>query len=136
MGVSGDPLLQKKQFASVLEPFDIRYRNVVQLLKYINNTITANVFLLNDPYGPTITDPRIDVLVLSKETEGALVGINEKRTAASMSAVPAIVVDYLLDSSRIPNYLSLLQERKVDAEKLAEFRVSSTSIRRKINGSL
>jgi len=53
-----------------------------------------------------------------------------------MNALTAIVVDYLLDSSQIPNYLQLLREGKVDLEKFAEYRISSTSIRRKINGSL
>ena len=134
VGVSGDPLLQKKQFASLLEPVEDRFRNVVKFLNLVNHSITKDVFLLNEPFGPTITDPRIDILVLSKETESALSIINEKRIAASMNVLPAIVVDYLLDSSQIPNYLHLLREGEVDSEKFAAYRISSTSIRKKING--
>lgn len=133
MGVSGDPLLQRKQHPDVLEPFDVRFNNVIDLLRMINPSVELNVFLLNDPYGPTISDSRIDVLVLSKETESALSIINQKREASSIPVIGAIVVDYLLDPSRIPNYLQLLKEGKIDSSEFADMRISSTFIRSKIH---
>jgi phosphopantetheine adenylyltransferase len=58
-------------------------------------SLVLNYVEIWDPFGPTITDPRIDTLVVSAETRGGGAAVNPKRGEVGMAAVVVCEVDVL-----------------------------------------
>jgi phosphopantetheine adenylyltransferase len=56
VGVTGDALLTKKAYASMLESFEIRSTEVLKFLRLLNNDLDIRIFELNDPVGIAGTD--------------------------------------------------------------------------------
>jgi len=54
-GVTADSLLTKKAYASYIEPFEVRKRNVEVLLRRVAPGIKVDVFELKDPLGIAAT---------------------------------------------------------------------------------
>ena len=130
-GVSGDPLLTNKKMARHLEPFALRKQTVEEVLRLLTST-TLDVFLLEEAYGPTITNPKMDVIVLSEETKGAISSINEKRKGNSLSSIQSVVVGYLLDVQLVGDFEKRLREGTLDEVSNETTRMSSTSIRKRL----
>jgi phosphopantetheine adenylyltransferase len=133
VGVSGEPLLTNKQYANVLESYEVREENVRRFLTTISPHTIKNIFLLNDPFGPTITDPQLDALILSKETEKAITSINDKRSIQSLKPLIPIVINYIFDISLLPNFPTLLQTGTLEQYEGEKYRMSSTSRRQKMS---
>jgi phosphopantetheine adenylyltransferase len=57
--------------------------------------LVLNYVEIWDPFGPTITDARIDTLVVSAETRGGGKAVNEKRKEVGMAEVVVCEVDVL-----------------------------------------
>ena len=58
-GVAADKLLEKKKYAHLIEPFDVRKKAVEDFLKTVNPHLTLNVFQLEDACGVGATMPEI-----------------------------------------------------------------------------
>ncbi|KAL9655147.1 hypothetical protein ABK040_008923 [Willaertia magna] len=82
IGVSVGPLLEKKVLKERIQPFQLRKEKLEELLKDIHPLLDlsiVNIFELFEPWGPILTDPILECLVVSEETlSGGLKG-NEKR---------------------------------------------------------
>ena len=131
VGVSGDPLLKNKKHAEFMQPYDTRIRNVDDFIQEINPSLDRELFQLLDPFGPTITDPKIEVLVLSTENKVAITGINKKRKDASLATISHHVVPYLLDVEKVDGYMDKVETGDLgqDITENDAFRLSSTKIR-------
>lgn len=57
-----------KTLWELIEPIDKRIGVVQDFLKDICSELDINVVPISDPYGPTKTDPTMDLIVVSKET--------------------------------------------------------------------
>ena len=88
----GDDMLRKKALANLILPYTQRAQTVVDFLTLIKPSIQVNVFQLADPFGPTITDPSIEALVVSSETLGGVRKINELRRDKGFAALAGLVV--------------------------------------------
>ena len=63
-----ESLLQSKPNKHLLESFEQRVRNVRDFLTFIKPQITYDLIRIYDLYGPTESDPDIEVVMVSKET--------------------------------------------------------------------
>jgi pantetheine-phosphate adenylyltransferase len=63
-----DPLLVKKAYREVLEAIDVRIAAVREFLELFKRGIEYDIVPIADVYGPTASDPNIQVLIVSKET--------------------------------------------------------------------
>lgn len=63
-----DPLLVKKAYREVLEGFDVRIAAVREFLELFKRGVEYDIVPIVDVYGPTASDPNIQVLVVSRET--------------------------------------------------------------------
>jgi pantetheine-phosphate adenylyltransferase len=69
IGVTGDALLKKKQYAELIEPFEERKHSVINFLKLFAPYLEVDIFELNDPVGRAGTDLEIEAVVLTREVE-------------------------------------------------------------------
>lgn len=63
-----DCMLLKKKHRELIDSTDKRVKAVQEYLNLVKRTIQYEVVPITDPFGPTVTDPTIDALVVSKET--------------------------------------------------------------------
>jgi pantetheine-phosphate adenylyltransferase len=63
-----DPLLVKKDYREVLESIDVRIAAVREFLELFKRAVKYDIVPIADVYGPTASDPNIQVLIVSKET--------------------------------------------------------------------
>lgn len=61
-------MLLKKKHRELIDSTDKRVKTVQEYLNLVKRTIQYEVVPITDPFGPTVTDPTIDALVVSKET--------------------------------------------------------------------
>ncbi|QYS96670.1 hypothetical protein H0G86_003909 [Trichoderma simmonsii] len=153
VGISGDELLKNKKYAEVLQPWDVRANNVLQFLSTIFNSASSSntntlpptstpapdelhatfrdgavlvrCVNIHDPFGPTISEEIMDVIVVSGETRSGGQAINDKRTEKGWKPLEVFEID-VLDPSDI---------LKEDAGTLSNgfaTKISSTAIRQRI----
>lgn len=63
-----DQLLVKKAFREVLEGIDVRIASVREFLELFKRGVQYDIVPIGDVYGPTASDPNIQVLIVSRET--------------------------------------------------------------------
>ena len=79
IGVMGDDLLRGKSNSSLIAKCASRMESVVKFLSIAKPSMKCETIELSDPFGPTITDPSIDAIVVSSETVGGALKINQMR---------------------------------------------------------
>ena len=79
IGVTGEALLKNKKHKEFIQPLSVRMKKVENFVKSVNPKLNYIIFELHDPFGPTITEEKIDCLVASPETASAITRINEER---------------------------------------------------------
>ncbi|KAI1810209.1 cytidylyltransferase [Poronia punctata] len=148
IGVTGDELLKRKKFAEFVEPWDLRVANAVEFLasilqvskdgwadteiirrddkaiaKFRDGRIEIHCVVLQDPFGPTITEPIMNVLVVSGETRSGGSAVNERRRELGWQELEIFEVD-VLDA----------QDFVDDPTKPKDFatKISSTAIRERM----
>lgn len=160
VGISGDELLTNKKYAEVLQPWDVRANNVLKFLSTIfnsastsntnslpptsspsqdelhatfrNGTVLVRCVNIHDPFGPTITEQVMDVIVVSGETRSGGQAINDKRTERGWKPLDVFEID-VLDPQDISEEGNGAQSNSFASK------ISSTEIRQRIalarNGS-
>lgn len=69
IGVSRGPLLDNKELKELVHPIQLRSRRLFQTLYSMRPCVAYQVVPIDDPFGPSITDPDLQCIVVSKETE-------------------------------------------------------------------
>jgi len=148
VGITGDKLLEKKQYAEHLESWSSRQNAIVKFVQAISyfghslissrqaempvsngRTITSDFdsglslrcVELFEPCGPTITEEAVDALIISAETRSGGESINKKRVEQNWRPVKILEVD-VLDAGKSEN-----------KEQNFASKVSSTSIRQRLH---
>ncbi|KAF9208885.1 hypothetical protein BGZ49_007203 [Haplosporangium sp. Z 27] len=114
-GVTDDSMLQKKKFKEYMEPLDKRIDNVEKFLKTFKRDLIYEVVPIHDIYGPTITDKKLQALMVSKETLKGGDAVNEERNKRGLSPLNIAVINVISPT-----------ETRVDEVSL---KISSTFIR-------
>ena len=117
IGITTDTLLAKKEYSDLLQSWGERAAAVLQfmsgILKYgsseapsvtvdsskhslrFGNQLQIDCVKITDPFGPTITDPSIQTLVVSRETTKGAEAINNKRVEKGWEQLELVVVEVL-----------------------------------------
>lgn len=102
-------------------PLEARLKDVREFLSDIDNTLSYEIVPIQDPFGPTATDPDLDLIVVSDETMRGGQKVNEIRKQKDFRA---------LEIFSIP-----LVEIKEAIIKEKESKISSSNQRMDILGS-
>ncbi|KAL8786490.1 MAG: hypothetical protein Q9195_008195 [Heterodermia aff. obscurata] len=151
IGITGDTLLKKKQYAEYLQDWDQRQRHVRDFLLSIlepdtnsesternynqetsarsvrdelHSGLIINYVEIFDPFGPTITDEEISALVISGETRSGGKAVNDRRAEKGWASLQIFEVD-VLDAGE--------DKARGSTEIDFEDKISSTEIRRKLH---
>lgn len=93
VGVTNDKLIQRKLLCELILPVDTRINDVRNFLMSIDNTLHYDVIVLQDAFGPTKSDPNIDMLVVSTETLQGGINVNEIRKAIQLPVLQIHCID-------------------------------------------
>ena len=102
IGLCSDDFLKKMRKPHTIASYAQRLEELKSFLRKNGFLEMAEIIPLNDAYGVTISDKRIDAIVVSKETEPRAREINEKRKSLGMSSLPIVAVKMVLSDDHYP----------------------------------
>ncbi|RUS74030.1 hypothetical protein EGW08_018204 [Elysia chlorotica] len=121
IGITDGERNKKKPLWELMEEYSSRKEGVVNFVSDVKHSITVEPEQIFDIYGPTITDPNLQCLVVSKETSGGGNAVNQERLKRGFSQLEMVTVDLVDDACH------------ADDE---EDKVSSSSKRKRLLGTL
>nr|XP_015217359.1 PREDICTED: bifunctional coenzyme A synthase [Lepisosteus oculatus] len=121
IGVSDRELLKNKVLKELIEPYAQRVQKLREFLQDVKPSLQVEIVPLADPYGPSITDPRLQCIVVSEETRKGGEAVNRKRLE---NGLPKLVL----------HEIQLIKDaHHSDTE---EEKISSSSLRTRLLGTL
>ncbi|XP_055315780.1 bifunctional coenzyme A synthase [Sitodiplosis mosellana] len=95
VGVTDADMIKTKLLRELILPVETRIRDVRNFLQAIDNTLTYEVVPIEDPFGPTKTDPNLDIIIVSAETFRGGEKVNELRKAANLRELQIHCIDLI-----------------------------------------
>ncbi|CCG81750.1 Uncharacterized protein C1F12.08 [Taphrina deformans PYCC 5710] len=119
-GITGDALLVNKKHKEVMENIVVRTQHVDEFYHRLKRGITYELVPIEDVAGPTGTDPTIQALIASRETEAGSAQIREIRQNKNLPPLDILFIDVIGP------------EGEVHGAQMAELKLSSTAIRQRL----
>lgn len=113
-------LIAAKKLPELILPIEQRIKEVTDFLLDIDSSLTYEVVPIADPFGPTKSDPNLDMIVVSAETKRGGEKVNELRAANGLNQLDIYCIE-------------LVEIESDDADK--ELKVSSSNQRMDLLGS-
>ncbi|GIY75764.1 bifunctional coenzyme A synthase [Caerostris darwini] len=98
VGITETGGLKKKVLWELIESTEKRIEDVSEFLREIDPTLHYEVVPISDIYGPTVTKPDIDCLVVTTETKVGGEKVNSERKNRGMKELTIHVVDLLINT--------------------------------------
>ncbi|XP_059381076.1 bifunctional coenzyme A synthase [Carassius carassius] len=121
IGVCDQELLKNKLLKELIEPYDQRVQKLQDFLNDVKPSLKYEIVPLSDPFGPSITDPELQCIVVSEETRKGGEAVNRKRVENGLAELVLYEIQLLKDAHR------------ADIE---EEKISSSSLRTRLLGTL
>ena len=102
IGLCSDAFLKKMRKPHTIASYAQRLEELKSFLRKNGFLEMTEIIPLDDAYGVTMSDKRIDAIVVSKETEPRAREINEKRKSLGMSPLPIVAVKMVLSDDHYP----------------------------------
>ena len=116
IGLCSDDFVENMRKPHGIASYAKRLEDLENLLKKRGVLERAEITSLNDAYGLTLSDKRIDAIVVSEETEPRAHKINEKRQSLGMPPLPVIVVKMVLSEDHYPISSTRIWFEEIDKE--------------------
>ena len=102
VGLCSDAFLKKLNKPHTIAPYTQRLEELTNFLKQNSLLDRAEITALDDAYGVTLFDKRLDAIVVSAETEPRARQINEKRKSLGLPPLPIVTVKMVLSEDHYP----------------------------------
>jgi pantetheine-phosphate adenylyltransferase len=116
IGVCSDDFVKKMKKPHGITSYAKRVEELEKLLKKKGFLERAEIIPLNDSFGLTLSDNRIDALVVSEETEPRARRINEKRKSIGKAPLPVVTVSMVLSEDHYPISSTRIWFEEIDRE--------------------
>ncbi|NXN71967.1 COASY synthase, partial [Himantopus himantopus] len=110
-----------KVLVELIEPYEVRAAKLREFLEDVNPSLRYDIVPLVDPYGPAVTDPDLQCLVVSEETRRGGEAVNKKRLE---NGLPELAL------------YEILLMKDPDHSQNEEEKISSSSLRQRLLGTL
>lgn len=120
-GVADGDLLRHKVLMELIEPYELRAAKLREFLEDVKPSLHYDIVPLVDPYGPSITDPDLQCLVVSEETRRGGEAVNKKRLENGLPELALYEILLMKDPEHSQN---------------EEEKISSSSLRQRLLGTL
>jgi len=116
IGLCSDDFVKKMSKPHGIASYAKRLEELKNLLKKKELLDRAEIMPLDDAYGITLSDKRIDAIVVSEETEPRARQINEKRKSMGMPPLPIVTVSMVLSEDHYPITSTRIWFEEIDRE--------------------
>jgi len=116
IGLCSDDFVKKMRKPHRIASYAKRLEELKNLLKKKGFLDRAEIMPLDDAYGITLSDKRIDAIVVSEETEPRAHKINEKRKSMGMAPLPIVTVSMVLSEDHYPISSTRIWFEEIDRE--------------------
>ena len=116
VGLCSDELVKRLKKPHNIAPYEKRLEELRQFLRERGVLERAEVIPLTDAYGVTVSENRLDAIVVSKETERRAHEINEKRRSKGLPFLKIIVIDMILAEDYFPISSTRIWLEEIDKE--------------------
>lgn len=116
IGLCSDDFIKKSMKPHKIAPYDERLEELKRFLKKEGFLERAEITPLNDTYGVTLSDKRIDSIVVSEETEPRAHEINTRRKSLGLSALSIVTVKMVLSEDHYPISSTRIWFEEIDRE--------------------
>jgi pantetheine-phosphate adenylyltransferase len=116
IGLCSDDFVKKMRKPHGIASYAKRLEELKSLLKKKGLFDRAEIVPLDDAYGITLSDKRIDAIVVSEETEPRAHKINEKRKSMGMAPLPIVIVSMILSEDHYPISSTRIWFEEIDRE--------------------
>ena len=116
IGLCSDAFLKKMRKPHTIASYAQRLEELKSFLRKNGFLERAEIISLDDAYGVTLSDTRIEAIVVSKETEPRAREINEKRKSIGMSPLPIVAVKMVLSDDHYPISSTRIWFEEIDRE--------------------
>jgi len=101
IGIATSELFQNKNFAKLIEDYEVRKKSVSEFLTEKSFVDRAKIVAIHDIYGTSLEDEH-DAIFVTEETKANALKINEERHKKSLPALQIITVPFVIaDDSEI-----------------------------------
>lgn len=97
IGVTDENMIKNKKLWELIHPTEWRIEDVRAFLEDIDSTLKHEVVPISDPFGPTATDPDMDLIVVSTETSRGGAKVNELRAKNGLKQLQVHTIELLDD---------------------------------------
>jgi pantetheine-phosphate adenylyltransferase len=116
IGLCSDDFVKKMRKPHGIASYAKRLEELKNLLLKKGLLDRAEIMPLDDAYGITLSDKRIDAIVVSEETEPRAHKINEKRKSMGMAPLPIVIVSMVLSEDHYPISSTRIWFEEIDRE--------------------
>ncbi len=102
IGVSSEIFVRRLHKPHKVDSYARRERDLAHLLARLKLRPRATIVPLQDRFGPTVTDPHIQALVVSRRTIKTAYEINAKRKSRGLKPLAIIPIDLILADDQRP----------------------------------
>ena len=99
IGLTTQKMLRRKKYASKIEDFETRKKNLENFISSIGGLDRVEIVELDNPYGPPINEPEYDGLIASQETFLNSVRLNELRVAKGFKPLIIVLIPMVMGKS-------------------------------------
>lgn len=97
VGVTDENMIKSKKLWELILSTERRIEDVRAFIDDVDCTLKHEVVPISDPFGPTATDPHMDLIVVSTETSRGGAKVNELRAKNGLNQLKVHTIDLLDD---------------------------------------
>lgn len=116
IGLCSDKLVESLSKPHITAPYNERLEELRKFLREKGLLNRAEILPLNDPFGVTLSNESLEVLVVSCETKPMAIKINQERKRRGLRPLHIVVIDMVPSENHAPISTTRIRRGEIDRE--------------------